>query len=315
MKFAVEAASNADPARLQSILERRGVSGEVQVEPWARGVELSGSGDLPTAERTLRAAVEWAGPATNLVSLRIECKEVDLLYSLPRADFEAALAALPADVESFRQERDDWTRNWFRGRWTGVQEEYRLTEEEVRGAPLTAERILALLDPEDHRDWRPVQTYVKRWATCADLARALDLATTPIQRRLLAHLFTLRPRPCAAAIPHLVRWLEDPDEHVAHDAADGLGLLLTLIRSPQTLVAAQHAVGPPLFRYARAHPAPFVLTALGVTAHPPARTYLADLAADTARPQLQQYAARALRNFDWYASPGNAGRPPPFWTE
>lgn len=315
MKFAVEAASEADLAELTPILARRGVSGEVQIEPWCRGVELSGDGDLSTAQRTLRAAAEWAGPAANLVALRIEGEEVDLLYSLPCADLEAALAALPADVESFREDRDDWSRTWFRGRWTGLQEEYRLSEEEIRAEPLTAERILDLLDPAEHRDWRPVHTYVERWATCADLVRAMDLATTTTQRRRLAHLFTLRPRPCAAAIPHLSRWLDDPDEHVAQDAADGLGVLLALIRSPQTLAAAQRAVGQPLFQYAQAHPAPFVLTALGVTAYPPARRYLEQLAVDADQPHLHGYAARALRNFDWYASPCNAGHTPPFWTE
>lgn len=315
MRFAVEAASTADPARLKAILEERGVRGQVQIEPWCRGIELSGEGDLPAAERTLRAAVEWAGPRANLVSLRIEGEEADLLYSLPRADLEAALTALPADVESFRPERDDGFRNWFRGRWTGMEEEFRLTEEELRAAPLSAERLLTLLDPAEHRDWRPVHAYVERRAACADLVRAMELATTTAQRRRLAHLFTLRLRPCAAAIPHLIRWLEDPDEHVSLDAADGLGVVLTLIRSPERLAVAQRAAGPPLFRYAQAHPFPFVLTALGVTAHPPARAYLEDLAADADRPQLREYATRALRSFDWYASPRNAGRRPPFWTE
>ncbi|MBO0745996.1 MAG: hypothetical protein J2P43_13325 [Candidatus Dormibacteraeota bacterium] len=315
MKFAVEAASDANPAELKRILEERGVSDAVQIEPWCRGIELSGDGDLPTAERTLRAAAEWAGPGATLVTLRIEREEVDLLYLLPCADFEAALAALPADVESFQPRRDDWLRNWFRGRWTGMEEEYRLTAEELRAASLTAERILDLLDPAEHRDWRPVQSSLERRATCADLVQAMELAATTTQRRRLAHLFTLRPRPCAAAIPHLIRWLGDPDEQVALDAADGLGVLLTLIGSPQRLAAAQRAAGPPLFDYAQAHPVPFVLTALGVTAHPPARAYLEDLAADAHRPQLREYAVRALRNFDWYASPRNAGTRPPFWTE
>lgn len=279
------------------------------------GVGLPGNGDLPTAQRTLRAAVEWAGSRANLFSLRIEGEEVDLLYSLPGAEFEAALTALPADVESFRPGRDDWSRNWFRGRWTGTQEEYRLTQEELRAAPLTAERIVDLLDPVEPRDWRPVHAYMERRARCGDLVRAMELATRTTQRRRLAHLFTVRPRPCADAVPHLIRWLEDPDAHVALDAADALGVLLTLIRSPQNLAAAQRAAGPPLFRYAQAHPVPFVLTALGVTAHPPARRYLENLAGDAHRPELHEYAVRALRNFDWYASARNAGKRPPFWTE
>ena len=147
--------------------------------------------------------------------------------------------------------------------------------------------------------------------TCAELARAMALASTTAHRRVLAHLFTLRPEPCPETLPHLVRWLDDADEHVARDAADGLGLLLASIRSPQRLAAAQLAAGGPLFRYAQDHAVPFVLAALAVTAHQPARAYLQGLAADGARPLLQESAVTALRSFDWYASPHHAGQTPP----
>ena len=43
----------------------------------------------------LRAAAEWAGPTVRSITLRVEGEEVDLLYCLPPADFESALAALP----------------------------------------------------------------------------------------------------------------------------------------------------------------------------------------------------------------------------
>lgn len=187
------------------------------------GDETPGEGGFESAERALRAAVASAGGDLTLVALRIVGEEEDLLYQVPvRRDFEAALAALPADVEAFRPDVDDGFRNWFRGRWTGMAEEWELTEEEIRGTTLTAERILALLDPPEHRDWRPVQHCVERWAKCADLVEAMDLATTVIHRRRLAYLFTHRRRPCAAALPRLAAWLDDPDPQVAADAEDAL---------------------------------------------------------------------------------------------
>lgn len=309
MRFVVTATVDRDPGELEPILRERGLPGRVGIETWSRGVELSGDGDLATVERVLRAAAEWAGGTVRTITLRIEGTEVDLLYCLPRADFEAALAALPDDLDSVRRERDEWGRSWSGGRWTD-SETGRATDEVHPTAP-TAREILALFDQPQDRDWRAAHTYVERRATCADLVQAMAEAATPAQRRLLAHLFTLRARLCATAVPHLIDWLEDPDEHVAQDAADGLGLLLASIRNPGTLASAQRAAGAPLLRYARAHPAPFVLTALAVTAHGPARTYLEEVASDAERPQLQPYAARALRNLDWYASADNAGKAPP----
>jgi hypothetical protein len=135
MRFVVAATVDRDPAELMPILQGRGVSSQVGIDPWPRGVELSGDGDLVTVERVLRAAAEWAGPGVRLITLRIEGEEVDLLYSLPGADFEAALAALPADVDAVRRHRDEWGRSWFRGRWTDWEEEDRITEEQIRPVP------------------------------------------------------------------------------------------------------------------------------------------------------------------------------------
>lgn len=274
--------------------------------------EIAGEGDTNTVVDALQEAASSAAAGAKLISVRVEGDEEDLLYSLPADGVEAALAALPADVDAFRPGHDEGFRNWFRGRWVGMDEELHLTEEEIRATPLTAERILNLLDPPEHRDWRPVQTCLERWASCAELARAMSRVTTRTQRRRLASVFTRRARPCRAAIPHLIRWLEDPDQQVAHDAADGLGVLLLTIRDPKSLIAAQRAAGEPLLRCARAHPAPFVLTALGVTAHPPARAFLEDLAVNAGDATLRLYAVRALRNFDWYRSPRHAGERPPF---
>ena len=309
MRFVVAATADRDPAELEPILHRRGVPGQVRLEPWRRGVELSGDGDMATVGCVLRAASEWAGPTVRSITLRVEGEEVDLLYCLPPADFESALAALPDDLDSVRQERDEWGRSWCHGRWT--DSEAGRAGGEVHPEPPTARQILELFEGPQDRDWRAAHGSVERRATCADLVEAMALATTLRQRRLLAHLFTLRARPCPTAVLHLIDWLEDPDEHVARDAADALGLLLASIRNPGTLAAAQRAAGAPLLRYARAYPAPFVLTALGVTAHPPARAYLEELAADPDRPRLQPHALRALRNLDWYASPDNAGKAPP----
>ena len=311
MKFVVETSSDANPAELESILEKRGLSGEVQVEIQERWVELAGDSDLAAAERVLRAAFDWIGVEA-WISLRIELDEDDLLYSLAPEYLEPALAALPGDVSSFRPGRDDGFRNWFRGRWMGMDDEVGLTMDELSTVPLTADRILDLLDPPEHRDWRPVQWSLERWAKCADVVQAMSLAG-PSHRGRLAYLITRRGRSCSGATPFLIQWLEDPDPQVAEEAAIALGRQLARTRSPQRLAAAQQAAGPPLLRYAQAHPGPLVLTALGVTAYLPARAYLEDVVANPADDLQRRYAVRALQNLDWYSSPQNAGKRPPFW--
>jgi HEAT repeat len=221
-------------------------------------------------------------PAEVAIALRVsrESWENDLLYYIPCSDWNRAVSSLPQDVAMYRDDRDGF-RNWFRGQWIGSDEERVLTIEELSSEPLTAAKILAVIDPIEWRDWRDVQNYLERHAPCAVVAEAMGLAQTTTQKDSLAYLFHRRHRPCLAAIPHLVRWLKDESPDVRLESADSLGQLISLVRSPVRRRELGDLAGRSLLEYVQAYPEDNLFwahIALGVTGYEPARPYLEEVA-------------------------------------
>ncbi len=163
----------------------------------------------------------------------------------------------------------------------GSDDETTLTWEELSSGPLTPERILLYLDPPVPRDWRPIQSYLERHASCRQLVEAMDKAQTTRQKWRLAYAFHRRGRSCEAAIPHLIRWLSDADPRVREEAADSLGRVVLAVRHHVTRARWGHLAGEALLTHVIGHPDDnlyFARTALGAMGYEPARPYLEELA-------------------------------------
>jgi hypothetical protein len=221
------------------------------------------------------------------------------MVTVPCDDWQRAAEALREDILAFRDEADPF-RSWFQGQWMGQRDEYTLTEQELSSAPLTPARILAFLEPPMYRDWRPIQSYVARHASCAQLVQAMVAAQTSNQKWRLAYAFNRRRRSCEAAIRHLIEWLQDADRRVREEAADSLGELVLAVRDRRSRAHWGERAGAALLTYVTDHPSDnlyFARTALGATGYEPARFYLEELAR-TGSGSERDGAERALRNLN-----------------
>ncbi len=215
------------------------------------------------------------------IALRVtrESWENDMLYYIPCTDWNRAIQSIPKDVATYRDDRDGF-RNWFRGQWIGSDEERVLTKQELSSEALTPAKILAVIDPDEWRDWRDVQHYLERNAPCGAVAEAMAQAETTTQKDRLAYLFHFRRRPCMAAIPHLIRWLKDESQDVRQESADSLGQLISLVRNPARRRRLGELAGRSLLEYVQAYPEDnlfWARMALGITGYEPARPYLEEL--------------------------------------
>jgi len=304
MRLILEHGSARAPYPIVDALESQGlaVDAVVQRDTWPERLELQAEGDLDFGR--LRDVVAKAMAATCpdeiLLAVRIvrDPRKPDLLYSVPCDQREPAVAALESDVRAVTDDSDAF-RSWFRSRWMGRNEEDALTAEELATEPLTAKRILAYLDPHDFRDWRPIQHFIERHASCADLVSAMVLATTAAQKWRLAYAFNSRGRSCRDSVPELIRFLDDDDQRVREEAADSLGQVVIAVRGSDA-TRLKEAAGEALLGYVQAHPEDnlyFARTALGVTGYEAARPYLESIAV-TGTGQAQESARRGLDNLN-----------------
>ena len=274
------------PDRILAALTAAGVQfdGTVNTQSWPDYWELQASGDLDFLQlQHAVAAVANAGcPDEIAISVRVvrAGDAADLLFTIPCDGWEGAAEGLREDIPAFSEDADPF-RSWFQSRWMGQREQDALTEQELSSAPLTPERILALLDPPIFRDWRPIQSYVVRHAACEQLARAMAAARTATQKWRLDYAFHRRSRSCEAVILHLIEWLHDADRRVREEAADSLGVLVLAVRGTRSRAHWSHRAGAALLTYVTEHPDDnlyFAHTALGATGYEPARSYLEELA-------------------------------------
>ncbi|MBJ7604203.1 MAG: hypothetical protein JF888_13580 [Candidatus Dormibacteraeota bacterium] len=105
------------------------------------------------------------------LDLRVVGQEVDLLYSFPPPFDLKAARAVAADLIRW-EEPADTSRWWFRDGWVGMDHLWRQTTAELAARPLTAGRVLALLEGREYPDWRPVQHFIERHASCVILSAA-----------------------------------------------------------------------------------------------------------------------------------------------
>lgn len=270
---------------------------------WPEHLELQARGglDVPVLNHAVATLAETLCPEEVTIAIRIvrADDEFDLLYHIPCDDRAAAINTLANDIRAYSGEKDAF-RTWFRSRWMGQDEEDQFTVEELSAEPLTAERMLAYLDPPKFRDWRPIQSFIERHANCRDLVRAMEAAVTTTQMWRLAYVFNHRRRSCESAVPILLAWLEHPDRQVREEAADSLGQVVLGIRHLPTRRRWAHEAGPALVTYVTEHSDDnlyFARTALGAIGYEPARPYLQQVA-DTSSGHRRESAERGLLNLE-----------------
>ena len=195
MELTLEYGANRDPEPIVEGLTAAGVrlDSKIRTETWPDDLELQAAGQLDFSRlySAVRAVAAAICGKQDLIPVRIfrDPDVADLLYSVPCDDIERAATELSHDIRTYSDEADPF-RSWFRGQWMGMLDEYSLTEQELASAPLTAELILEYLDPPINRDWRPIQNYIARKATCDQLSEAMATAVTSRQKSRLATHFT-----------------------------------------------------------------------------------------------------------------------------
>ncbi len=311
MELRLEYGANRNPALILDALIAAGIQleGTVRRDTWPDDLELQASGDLefPRLVRAIRAVGTALCPEDVSIPVRIVrgLSVADLLFAIPCDDLERAAKGVPDDIRPYEDEAEPF-RHWFRGQWMGADEENRLTEEELSSAPLTAKRILSFLDPPDSRDWRPIQHYLERHASCSQLVNAMATAQTSEQKWRLAYAFHRRGRSCEAAISHLIGWLGDVDRKVREEAADSLGGVVLAVRDHRKRAQLGQQAGAALLAYVNDRPEDnlyFARTALGATGYEPARSYLEELARKGSG-SVRESAERGLANLDQAALAG-----------
>ena len=313
MDLKLEYGAHRSPDPLLAALTAAGVQldSAVKTQSWPDNWELKASQDLDFVqlEHAVAAVSSAVCPDEIAISVRVvrAGDSADLLFTIPCDDWQRAAAALREDILEFTDEADPF-RSWFQGRWMGQRDEDDLTEQELSSAPLTADRILAFLEPPVFRDWRPIQSYVARHASCEQLVQAMLAAQTSTQKWRLAYAFHRRSRSCEAAIRYLIEWLQDTDRRVREEAADSLGVLVLAVRGRRSRAHWSDRAGAALLTYVTDHPDDnlyFARTALGATGYEPARPYLEELAR-TRSGSERDSAERGLRNLN---EAGVAGEP------
>ncbi len=311
MDLKLKYGAHRSPDRILAALTAAGVQldSTVKTQSWPDNWELQASKDLDflQLEHAVAAVSSAACPDEIAISVRVvrAGDTADLLFTIPCDDWQRAADALREDILAFRGKADPF-RSWFRGQWMGQRDEDALTEQELASAPLTPERILGFLEPSVFRDWRPIQSYVARHASCEQLVQAMVAAQTSTQKWRLAYAFNRRNRSCEAAIRHLIEWLQDADRRVREEAADSLGVLVLALRGRRSRAHWSHQAGAALLTYVTDHSDDnlyFARTALGATGYEPARSYLEELARTGSGSELDS-AERGLRNLNEAAVTG-----------
>lgn len=229
------------------------------------------------------------------LELRVIGEEVDLLYSFPPPPVLEAARALADDLIRW-EEPADTSRWWFRDSWVGMDHLWRQTALELETRPLTTGRVLALLEGGEYPDWRPVQHFIARHASCVTLAAGFAQARTEKQKWRLCYAIQRRPNPCKTVVESLIGLLRDESSTVRQEAANALGAVFWRDRSTSRRGAHQAATA--LARYLGEHPDDghyFTLTALGATGDRAAKPVL-EKARQHPDERLREAAERGLAN-------------------
>src|SRR5438034_6935740 len=154
-----------NPEPVVAALAGDGISISVTIDTsWPEHLELraAGSLDFPVLDHAVAILSETLCPQETTIPVRIvrADDEFDLLYHIPCDDRAEAISTLANDIRAYDGQKDPF-RTWFRSRWMGHEEEDQFTAEELAAEPLTADRMLAYLDPPKFRDWRPIQSFIE----------------------------------------------------------------------------------------------------------------------------------------------------------
>ncbi len=299
----------ADADREPVVRDLAGAAVEIRTEPGTGIALIAGDSleelkaDPETRARILEAALLQVMIALRnrrctkhlWLDLRVVGQVVDLLYSFPPPIDLKAARAVAADLIRW-EEPADTSRWWFRDSWVGMDHLWRQTTLELETRPLTTGRVLALLEGGEYPDWRPVQHFIERHASCVILAAAFTKARTEKQKWRLCHAIQRRPNPCKTVLESLIGLLRDESSTVRQEAANALGAMFWRDRSASRRGAHQTATA--LARYFKEHPDDghyFTLTALGATGDRAAKPVL-EKVRQVPDEKLREAAERGLAN-------------------